>query len=239
MFTVRDHRDCLVISSLFRGNLCERFTTRPGRHFGADEAIYHAGDQSDSIYFLREGLVKIVGLSADGRVAILDIHKPGDIFGLFCLCGSPRADSAGAMEASEVVAITFVELVARLQEDQQALRNFVLTVCERLTRAYDTIQEMTFEQVPTRLARALLRLADEMGHETGSGTELEHYITQEELAQMLGARREVVSTALSRMRERGLVDYSRRGKLTIHRAALAASVADSPPAEPVARASSR
>jgi CRP-like cAMP-binding protein len=220
MIATQTHGECLVLSSLFRGNLCAQLTARPGRRFDAEQPVYHAGDASHEVYYLRSGLVKIVGLSADGREAILDIHKPGEIFGLFCLCGSSRADSAVAMEESEVVTITLADLVARLSESRDALEGFILTVSQRLTRAYDTIQELAFESVPARLAHVLLRLADEMGHETENGIELEHYITQEELGQMLSARREVVSTALGKMRERGLVEYTRRGKLTINRRAL-------------------
>jgi CRP/FNR family transcriptional regulator, cyclic AMP receptor protein len=214
------HTECLVLSSLFRGNLCEQLTSRPGRHYGADQRIYHAGDESHEVYYLRSGLVKVLALSADGREVILDIHKPGEIFGFFCLCGAARADSAVAMEDSDVVVITLANLVERLSESRDALEGFILTVCQRLTRAYDAIQELAFESVPARLAHTLLRLADEMGRETDHGVELEHYITQEELAQMLSARREVVSTALGRMRERGFVEYTRGGKLTINRQAL-------------------
>lgn len=224
MIQTETHEQCLVLSSLFRGSLCEQLTSRPGRCYDADQVVYHAGDASHEVYYLRSGLVKIVALSVDGREVILDIHKPGEIFGLFCLCGSSRADSAVAMESSEVVAITLANLVERLTESRDALESFILTVCQRLTRAYDTIQELSFESVPARLARVLLRLAEEMGRETEHGIELEHYITQEELAQMLSARREVVSTALGRMRERGLVEYTRRGKLTINPAGLASFV---------------
>ncbi len=222
MLETESHDECLVFSSLFRGNLCEQLTSRPGRRYDAEQPIYHPGEGSHEVYYLRSGLVKVVALSADGREVILDIHKPGEIFGLFCLCGTGRADSAVAMEPSEVVTITLSNLVDRLSESRDALEGFILTVNQRLTRAYDTIQDLSFESVPARLARTLLRLADEMGRETEEGgVELEHYITQEELAQMLSARREVVSTALGRMRERGLVEYTRGGKLTINARAIA------------------
>lgn len=216
MLVVESHTECEVLSSLFRGNLCEQLTSRPGRRYDAEQVVYHAADASHEVYYLRSGLVKIVALSADGREVILDIHKPGEIFGLFCLCGTGRAESAIVMEPSEVVTITLANLVDRLSESRDALEGFILTVSQRLTRAYDTIQDLSFDSVPMRLARTLLRLGEEMGHETEAGIELEHYITQEELAQMLSARREVVSTALGRMRERGLVEYSRGGKLTIN-----------------------
>src|SRR4051794_26868696 len=106
MIATETHSECMVLSSFFRGSLCEQLTGRPGRRYGVDQPIYHAGDASHQVYYLRSGLVKILALSSDGREVILDVHKPGEIFGLFCLCGAARADSAVAMEESDVVAIT-------------------------------------------------------------------------------------------------------------------------------------
>jgi CRP/FNR family transcriptional regulator len=225
MLSLTDHAECLALSGLFRGSLCDQFTGRPARRFDADDSIYRLGDDARSIFFLRDGLVKITALSEDGKEIILNVHKPGEIFGEFCLCDGARSEAAVAMEPSEAVEITLVDLVAHLQRNQDVMYNFLVTVCQRLSKAYDTIQDLSFSTLNDRLAKALLRLADELGHDTPSGVELTHYITQEELAQMLSARREVVSTALARLRARGLIDYTRKGKLTIDREALAEYVA--------------
>jgi CRP/FNR family transcriptional regulator len=224
MYALSSHSECEAFSSLFRGSLCEQFTGRPGRILEAGQPVYHLGDAARSIYFLRRGLVKITALNEDGREIILNVHKPGEIFGEFCLCDGVRGESAVAMEETEAVEIRLADLVANLRSNEEAMYNFHVTVCQRLSRAYETIQELSFDPLRERLAKVLLRLADEFGRETEEGTELAYYLTQEELAQMLSARREVVSGALKRLRERGLVDYTRRGKLTIDRAALAASV---------------
>ena len=224
MLSFHTHGECEALSGLMRGNLCEQFTTRAGRRYGADQTVYTMGDEAHTIYYLRSGLVKLTALSPDGREVILDIQKPGGIFGLFCLCGAPRGEMAIAMEPSEIVEIGLGELMGRLQESPEALMNFLTTVCQRLSKAYDTIQELSFENLPARLAKTLLRLGEEIGHETENGVELGHYLTQEELAQLLSVRREVVSTALGRMREQGLVEYSRKGKMTINREGLLAFV---------------
>jgi CRP-like cAMP-binding protein len=218
------HEQCEAISSVLRGSLCAEFTTRTGRQYDAHQTVYAMGDEAHTIYYLHSGLVKLTALSPDGREVILDIEKPGGIFGLFCLCGTPRGEMAVTMESSEIVEITLAELVTRLGERPEVLANFLATVSQRLAKAYGTIQELSFENLPARLAKTLVRLADEIGHETEHGVELDHYLTQEELAQLLSVRREVVSTALGRMREQGLVEYSRKGKLTINRAGLAALV---------------
>jgi CRP-like cAMP-binding protein len=217
-----DHQDCLSLSSMFQGGLCASLTNRKGRLFESNQIIYGIGDKASSVFFLRTGLVKLNAVSSDGKEIILSVHKPDEIFGEFCLCEGKRNEMAVAMESSEIVEIRFEELIQQLQQNNDAMLNFLISVCQRLSKAHQIISEFSFDNLPKRLARALLRLADDLGQETANGTELTHYITQEELAQMVSARREVVSTALSRLRDSHLVFYSRKGKLTINRSAILA-----------------
>jgi CRP/FNR family cyclic AMP-dependent transcriptional regulator len=236
------HQDCLALSSLFQGGLCESLTNRQGRLLQADQIVYTIGDTAHSIFFLREGLIKLTAVSADGKEIILNVHKPGEIFGEFCLCEGKRNEMAMTMEASELVEIKFDELLHLLQQNQDAMYNFLVSVCQRLSKAHQLICEFSFDNLPIRIARVLLRLADEFGIETENGIELTHYITQEELAQMVSARREVVSTALSRLREQHLVAYSRKGKMTINRSALQAYLhaqSDQPTDEPARQVSTQ
>jgi CRP/FNR family cyclic AMP-dependent transcriptional regulator len=218
------HEDCLSLSSLFQGGLCASLTTRRGKLFESNQIIYSIGDRASSVFFLRRGLVKLNAVSSDGKEIILSVHKPDEIFGEFCLCEGKRNEMAVAMETSEIVEIRFEELLNQLQQNNEAMLNFLISVCQRLSKAHQIISEFSFDNLPKRLARALLRLADDIGQESANGTELTHYITQEELAQMVSARREVVSTALSRLRDRHLISYSRKGKLTINRSAMLAYV---------------
>lgn len=207
-------------SSVFQGGLCEKFTKRPAHTFQSNQIIYNLGDISHSMFYLQRGLVKLTALSENGKEIILTMHRPGEIFGEFCLCGGTRGETAMTMESSDVVEIKFEELVKYIQEDQGAFYNLLIAVCERLSRAYQIIEELSFDELPDRLAKALLRLADEYGSETDSGTELSCYITQEELAQMVSARREVVSAILNRLRDQGLINYTRKSKMIIHQKEL-------------------
>lgn len=210
-----DHHDCAVLSMFCRGKLCEQLTHGPGRVFGRGEYIFVNGSPAQSVYFLRHGLVKTSMISENGEELILAIHRPGEIFGELCLCGLERREQALAMEPSEVVEIPFEALLAHLQGNRQALTDFLSNMVRHLSEAYSQLQALAFDPTLQRLARTLLKLAQELGKPTPDGLEIDHYIRQEELAQMIGARREVVSTALNRLREMGLIDYSRKGYLTI------------------------
>jgi CRP/FNR family transcriptional regulator len=189
---------------------------------GSNQIIYNMGDAAESVYFLRSGLVKLNAISALGKEIILSLHKPGEFFGESCFYVSQRGEMAVSMGPSEFVEIDRDQFFAILWERQEYLNEFLEHVFERLTRSYELIREFSFDRVPQRLARLLLRLADEFGQQTTHGTELTHFISQEELSQIILARREVVSMALARLRQQGMVGYSRKGRLTINKDALKA-----------------
>jgi CRP/FNR family transcriptional regulator, cyclic AMP receptor protein len=213
----------LTLASVFRGGACQKITSRPhAASLRQHQIIYNIGDEARSLFYLRRGLVKLEAVSGEGRGIILNMYKPGELFGELSLCDGLRNEMAVTMESSEVVELRVEEVVGLLNEDNDAMLLLLRSVCRRLADSYRVIQEYSFDNLPGRLAKVLLRLADEIGRETPRGTELTHYITQEELAQMLSVRREVVSSELSRLRARGCVSYLRRGRLIINRAALSA-----------------
>jgi CRP/FNR family transcriptional regulator len=111
-------------------------------------------------------------------------------------------------------------LLARLRDDPDAALELASAVCERLADAQEQIESLSWDTVLYRLVRTLLRLANELGEPSESGTRLAHYISQEELARLVGARREVVSGLLNRLRASGHISYSPRGAITVRRNSL-------------------
>ncbi len=217
-----NHAQCVVLSDLCRGGLCEQLARRPRRHVRAGSFVYLQGDDARSVYLLRSGLVKTSVLSPSGAEVTLRVHRSGDIFGELCLCAGERRDQATALEGSEVVEIPLAAFLAQLQCDPSAALDFTRAVCERLAEADEQLRSISLDPVLGRLGRALLRLAAGRGDTpTGSG-EITHAITQEELARMIGARREVVSGLLNRLREHGLIRYAPRGPIHVDRGALQA-----------------
>ena len=95
-------------------------------------------------------------------------------------------------------------------------------VCDHLADAHEGLRSLSFDPVTQRLAWVLLGLADRLGEAGARGSRIAHHITQEELARMIGARREVVSGLLNRLRADGLISYTRRGLIEIDREALEA-----------------
>jgi CRP/FNR family cyclic AMP-dependent transcriptional regulator len=199
-----EHARCVALSSRCRGKLCDDLARRPARHLAAGEFIYRMGDAARSVYLVRHGLVKTAGVSPGGQEPTLRIHPPGDVFGELCLCSGERREHAIALEASEVVAITLEMLLARLREDPLAALDLTSVACEHLAEANDRLRSLSIDSALHRLARTLLGLAADLGEPMPDGMLVLRYITQQELARLVGARREVASGLLNRRRRRAL-----------------------------------
>ncbi len=215
-----DHRQCEAVSVSVRGRLCQRLSQLPSRRVQAGQHLYRAGHPAQSLFLLQSGLVKTTTIAPTGEELTLRLSKPGDLLGELCLCGGDRREDAVALEASSVTEISVGSLLARLREDPDAGLELASAVCDRLADAYEQIESLSWDTVLYRLVRTLLRLADELGEPSDSGTRLAHYIRQEELARLVGARREVVSGLLNRLRASGHISYSPRGAITVRRTAL-------------------
>ena len=204
----------------FPGSLCAGSSGCFTRSFQRGQIIYALGEEPRSIYIIRSGSVKIITLSEDGKEVILSIRKENDISGEFGLCQSQRPVSAVAMEPSEVAEVRVEDLSHQLLRSQDEAYEFLLWVVEKLSEAYETIGEFSLDNLHRRLTKALLKLAEKFGDDIESGTQLSCFITQEEIAHMVSATREAVSSALIDLRRCGLINYTRKGKLIIYREKL-------------------
>lgn len=219
-----DHSQCLVLSSCLRGKLCAQLATLPARQLRAGERLYLMGNPARSLFLLRTGLIKTSVLSPSGQELTLRIHRSGEILGELCLCGGGRREEAIALEASTVTELPLTTLVGKLKNDPEAALELASTMCERLADAYERVESLSWETVLERLIRALLKLAADFGQTSAAGTHIGHYIKQDELAKIVGARREVVSGLLNRLRNSGHISYSPRGFIAVDRVALQAYV---------------
>jgi CRP/FNR family cyclic AMP-dependent transcriptional regulator len=215
-----DHSQCVAVSHLFRGKLCEELGRRPARRVEAGGFLYHMGEPAHSVYLVRSGLIKTSMVSPGGQQLTLRVHKSGDILGELCLCLGERREQAVALERSEVVEIPVDLLIGRLRQDPNAALAFASAACEHLAQAYERLRSLSVEPAMRRLVRTLLDLAEDLGETTPLGTQITHHITQEELARLIGARREVVSSLLNQLRIAGLISYTRRGLIVVNRRAL-------------------
>ena len=206
---------------IFRGKFCDiLLANRAARTFDKEEVIYELGDKERILFFIRHGVVKTGTITELGREIIDDLRKDADVVGELCALEPVRRDRAVAVERTEAVPVAFDEVVDALGKHPALLRDFVAIFCSALSEAYDQVNRLAVDDVMHRVANVLKTLVNKLGRP--GLVEIATYLTQEELAQMVVARRERVSTALNSLRRRGIAQYSPRGHLLLDMRALEA-----------------
>jgi len=175
------------------------------RRYPAGKTIFSKGDPADSLCILREGLVRLVSLSERGAETIHHLLKPGTIFGELLLSEELRAFTAVADSDAVISFISRACFLKFLTSCPAVSLNFIRLLSSRLTRVEKTFAEFNHTWSYHRLARALLRLAEDHGERSPDGTVIGLLVTHEDLANLIGTTRETVTTQMTRFRRMGLV----------------------------------
>ncbi|MEP7340028.1 MAG: Crp/Fnr family transcriptional regulator [Acidobacteriota bacterium] len=171
--------------------------------------IYSLEDTASHVYVLLKGRVKILRTSAEGQQKILSIRYSGELFGELALAGSAvetrRSDEAVAVDTTRVAVIRVADFWNAARRDPVLMQNAFQYVTKQLAEAHRQIESLVFDHNHRRLALALVELA---GQASRSG-EQSVKLTHEELAELIGSTREVVTGMMIEFRQSGLIEYKR------------------------------
>jgi CRP/FNR family cyclic AMP-dependent transcriptional regulator len=163
-----------------------------------------------------EGKIKLTRAASDGRENLLSVLGPGEMFGELSLFDPlPRTASAVAITDARLAALAHADLLNWLTGRPDVALHLLRALAQRLRRANDVMADLVFTDVPGRVAKALLDLADRFGEQQPDGLQVHHDLTQEELAQLVGASRETVNKALADFAARGWLQLSAKSVLLI------------------------
>jgi CRP/FNR family transcriptional regulator/CRP/FNR family cyclic AMP-dependent transcriptional regulator len=189
------------------------------RRFSRGSYICHQGDAGTTFYVIQAGQVKISRVAPSGDEVVLAMLLPGEAFGELALLDETATRSADAQAVGAVECLTLARgPFTTFLDGHPALWREVVTVMTGYLRRSENFAEAAFLDIPGRVARKLLELAEVHGERTGDGTRIQTRISQQELAQMVAATRENVNRALARLRARGDIT-TRNGYITIVRPA--------------------
>lgn len=177
------------------------------------ENLFDEGDPGDRLYVLVDGKIKLGHQEErDGRANLLAILGPGEVVGELTLFDpGPRSTTATAISACTLYYLGHDELMTFIEETPSLAQEMLKALAQRLRRTNEMIADLVFADVPGRVAKKLLELADRFGHPTESGDiHVPHELTQEELAQLVGASRETVNKSLAHFVQRGWIHLEGR-----------------------------
>jgi CRP-like cAMP-binding protein len=179
--------------------------------FGRGMTILRANEPARAVYIVREGGVKEVQTTPEGKEVILALHGPGDVFGDLAIFNGEQAPaSAIALMASKVLAVPKESWSRMLEEQPQLIRGVQAQMARRLTDAWRLVRMLSRYTTEARLKSALILLAERWGQPREEGIEIGLDLTHRTLADLAGASREKVTRALGILQQKGLVKVIRR-----------------------------
>lgn len=174
--------------------------------FARGDVLFHEGDPGDRLFVIRAGKIKLGRRSTDGRENLLSILGPGEMFGELSLFDpGPRTATATVVADAELAELAHTDLIGWLELHPTVAKHLLKALAHRLRRTNEALADLVFSDVPGRVAKALLDLSTRFGEPTDEGVRVAHDLTQEELAQLVGASRETVNKALADFAARGWV----------------------------------
>lgn len=174
------------------------------RDYRRGEHVFRASDPATRVFFLESGLVKIYHLSSAGSVTIFWFCAPGDLFGAGGISGASFQSVYGqAVDRSVVFTMSRPAFEHVVEEHPRIGLNVIKLLGARLRLACDAMTDNVTQRADSRLARVLLRLAQNWGEPTAKGVRFRVQISHHELGNMIGASRQTVNRALREFVKQG------------------------------------
>jgi len=173
--------------------------------------IFQQGDESRSVMAVAEGYVKLSAITLNGREVVLDLARPGSVFGeLAALNGWPRAATATALAECVLLSIDGAAFSRALGRTPAAMLELSRLLSRRLRKTTEQMTDVIDMPAPARIAKALLQLAAVNSKPVPGGLQIEPALSQSELGGMTGLIREIINRHLGNWRDAGWLRLSDR-----------------------------
>jgi CRP/FNR family transcriptional regulator, cyclic AMP receptor protein len=172
------------------------------RNYPKNSVIINEGDHTDSLYVILSGKVKIFLTDDQQKEVIVAIQREGDYFGeLALLDEAPRSASVMTMEPCSLLIVSRIAFERYLASDPKLAISLMRGLAARLRATTENVKSLALLDVYGRIARTLLQFAkEEDGHHV-----IDDKLTHQDLANMVGASREMVSRIMKDLARGGYI----------------------------------
>lgn len=175
--------------------------------FPPNTVVLLEGEKSDSLYIILDGKVKVYASEDSGNEVILNMQGRGDFFGeMTLLDDAPRSASVMTMESTRMSVMTKAAFRECLADHPEVAYNLIRTLTQRVRDLTESVKSLALLDVYGRVARTLLNLAAPIGNRLI----VQQKLTHQEIANMVGASREMVSRILKDLTEKGYIKIDRK-----------------------------
>jgi CRP/FNR family transcriptional regulator, cyclic AMP receptor protein len=184
------------------------------RRYPRNVFVLQAGDETDSLYVILSGKVKVLIPDENGREVILSIMGPNDFFGeMGILDDQPRSASVSTLEPCEMLRLSKAGFINCLKENAEVAMLVIRNLVRRLREADRKIESLALIDVSGRVARLFMDMAEEIDGQLV----VPRAPPKQEMARMVGASREMVSRVVKELQDKGLIRAERRRIIILDR----------------------
>jgi len=210
-----------LFSQLSRRDLEEVTKLARIKRLDRGEVLFRKGDKGSQVYALVSGRVNVVSRSTEGKVAIVRIIAPGEVFGeIALLTDMERTATVVAGERAEMLSLDRREFLPFLEQHPKVAIKLVRTLAEWLAMSTEDLEDQWFRSLPCRLAKKVLALANAYGKQISGGIKIDLKMSQQDLGNLVGGTRESVNKQLRAWQENGLIRVERGHIIVLDRAKL-------------------
>jgi CRP-like cAMP-binding protein len=178
--------------------------------YRAGREIFAKGSPGQSLMAVLRGSVKISSLSESGKEIVFTIFNAGEIFGeIAVLDGEERSADASALTDCELLVLNRRDLLPVLENRADLCMILLKILCRRLRVTTEQVEDVMFRHLESRVAKALVQLAESAGLHAVRNPSVELHVSQRELGNMAGGSRESVNKHLQIWHRQGLIDLSK------------------------------
>ena len=206
-----ESHDCPVMASLPEKDRLRLLDRAVPRRLERGETLHFAGERSERVHLVTDGVLKFVAREGGGNETILGLAAPGDVVGeLGAIDGLPQPLDLMAATPCTVIGLDAEAFLEAVSGSPAATLCLLELQAARLRWIYSSALERSASEVPARLAGRLLDLADMIGHVDDGAVSLDMPLQQTDLGRLAGVCRESACKTLRKFKSQGLVDYRGR-----------------------------
>lgn len=202
-------RKSLLFSGLEEENLVEVAAIATKRTFSRGETLFSEGEKANGFYLLASGSIKLCKISPDGKEKVLHFVHPSETFAEAAFFGDGAYPAeARALEKGEALFFPREAFIGLLERNPRFSLNLIVSLSLLLRRFARQIEELSFAEVPSRLAAYLLELAAKKSTTYQGKTYLDLEMKKGELASHIGTVSETLSRTLKKLKEEGIIEVN-------------------------------
>jgi CRP-like cAMP-binding protein len=196
--------------------------------YSAGHEIFAKGSPGQSMMAVLRGTVKMSSVSAEGKEIVFNIMHPGDCFGEIALLdGAERSADAIAMSDCELLVLDRRDFMPILKNNADICLILLRILCQRVRQTSEQVEDMLFRHLESRIAKALLHLAESADLHGVRGLSVDLRLSQRELGNIAGGSRESVNKHLQNMHKAGLIELG-KGSIVIRDVVAIERLVESP-----------